>query len=97
MAIYEYRCDQHGVFEVDRPLGSAPESVACSACGCQARRVFSVPNVRRGSRSAWAAAVDNAERSRYEPDVVTSLPATGARRRTPVLPLTPALQRLPRP
>jgi hypothetical protein len=29
--------------------------------------------------------------------VVTSLPASGARRRTPVLPLTPALRRLPRP
>jgi hypothetical protein len=29
--------------------------------------------------------------------VVTSLPSTGARKRTPVLPLTPTLMRLPRP
>jgi putative FmdB family regulatory protein len=96
VATYEYRCDQDGVFEVTRPLGTAPESVTCSVCGSEARRVFSIPMVLRGSR-ALVAAIDHAEKSRDEPDVVTSLPSTGARRRTPVLPLTPTLRRLPRP
>ena len=97
MANYEYRCDQDGVFEVTRPLGTAPGSVSCSVCGSEARRVISLPMVRSGSRSAWSAAIDHAEKSRHEPEVVTSLPSTGARRRTPVLPLTPTLRRLPRP
>jgi putative FmdB family regulatory protein len=96
MATYEYRCEQDGVFEITRPLGTAPESVTCSVCGNEARRVISMPMVLRGSR-AWVAAIDHAEKSRDEPDVVTSLPSTGARRRTPVLPLTPNLRRLPRP
>jgi hypothetical protein len=46
---------------------------------------------------ALVAAVDHAEKTRDEPDVVTSLPPTGARKRTPVLPLTPTFRRLPRP
>jgi putative FmdB family regulatory protein len=97
VAIYEYRCDQDGVFEVTRPLGTAPESVTCSVCGSEARRVFSIPMLRCGTRTALSAAIEHAEKSRYEPDVVTSLPSTGARKRTPVLPLTPTLMRLPRP
>jgi len=100
VATYEYRCEQDGVFEVTRPLGTAPESVTCSVCGSVARRVISMPtlSLSRGPRSrALTAAIDHAEKSRYEPDVVTSLPSTGARRRTPVLPLTPSLMRLPRP
>ncbi len=97
MPIYEYRCDQHGVSEITRPLGMAPKSVTCLVCGSEARRVFSVGMIRSGSRTALHAAIDHAEKSRHEPDVVTSVPSTGARRRTPVLPLTPALRRLPRP
>jgi putative FmdB family regulatory protein len=97
VAIYEYRCDHHGVFDVTRPLGTAPESIMCSVCGGDATRVFSIPMIRCGSRTALVAAIERAEKSREEPDVVTSLPTTGARRRTPVLPLTPALRRLPRP
>jgi hypothetical protein len=56
-----------------------------------------MPMIRCGSRNAWTAAIDHAEKSRHEPDVVTSLPSTGARKRTRVLPLTPTLARLPRP
>lgn len=96
MAIYEYRCDRDGLFDVTRPLGTAPESVTCTVCSSEATRVFSTPMLFRGSR-ALLAAIDHAEKSRDEPDVVTSLPPTGARRRTPVIPLTPTLQRLPRP
>ena len=97
MPTYEYRCDQHGVFEITRPLGMAPKSATCLVCGSEARRIFSAPMVRSGSRIVFFASMDHAEKSRHEPDVVTSLPSTGKKRRTPVLPLTPALRRLPRP
>jgi putative FmdB family regulatory protein len=97
MATYEYQCEEDGVFEVTRPLGTAPESVTCAVCGSEARRIISIPMVRRASRTPLTAAIDRAEKSRYEPDVVTSLPSTGARRPTRVLPLTPTLARLPRP
>lgn len=97
MPVYEYRCEQHGVSEITRPLGMAPKSAPCLVCGSEASRVFSVGMVRTGSRTALLAAMDRAEKSRHEPDVVTSVPSTGAKRRTPVLPLTPALRRLPRP
>ena len=96
MATYEYRCDQDGMFDVTRPFGTAPDSITCAVCSGEARRVFSAPMLFRGSR-AVVAAIDHAEKSRYEPEVVTSLPSIGARRRTPVLPLTPTLERLPRP
>lgn len=97
MAIYEHRCEQHGVFEATWPLGMAPESIICAVCGSEARRVFSSPMLSSSSRDL-SAAIEHAEKSRYEPDVVTSLPPSGARRRpTPVLPLTPTLRRLPRP
>jgi len=97
MPIYEYRCDRHGLSEITRPLGMAPKSVPCLVCGSEAKRVFSVGMIRSGSRTALFAAMDHAEKSRHEPDVVTSVPSTGVRKRTPVLPLTPALRRLPRP
>jgi hypothetical protein len=97
MPTSEYGCDQHGVSEITLPLGMAPKSVTCLVCGSEAKRVFSVATVRSGSRGTLLAAMDHAEKSRHEPDVVTSLPSTGARKRTPVLPLTPALRRLPRP
>lgn len=96
VATYEYRCEQHGVFEESRAFGTAPKSAACSVCGSKAMRVFSLPMVFRGSRAVLAA-MDHAEKSRDEPEVVTSLPSTGARRGTTVLPLTPTLKRLPRP
>ena len=96
MAIYEYRCDEDGAFEVTRPIGTAPASIACPLCEREARRVFSSPMLSVASPGV-VAAIDHAEKTRDEPDVVTSLPPASARRRTPVLPLTPTLRRLPRP
>jgi putative FmdB family regulatory protein len=96
VATYEYRCDKDGVFDVTRPVGTAPESITCPVCESEARRIFSKPMLST-LPDALVAAVDHADKSRTEPEVVTSLPPTGARRRTPVLPLTPTLRRLPRP
>lgn len=96
MPAYDYRCDRDGLFEVTRPLGTAPASIACPECRGESRRVFATPMLTTSPRPL-VAAIDRAEKSRHEPEVVTSLPARGARRRTPVLPLTPTLRGLPRP
>ena len=96
MAIYEYRCERDGSFDVTRPMGTAPASIACPACASEAGRVFSSPMVSLAPR-ALVAALDHEEKTRHEPDLVTSLPPPPARKRTPVLPLTPTLRRLPRP
>ena len=32
MALYEYRCDPDGTFDVTRPIGTAPASVQRPAC-----------------------------------------------------------------
>jgi putative FmdB family regulatory protein len=96
LAIYEYRCERDGAFEVMRPIGTAPSSCACPQCAGEAERVFSSPMMSFAPR-ALVAALDHEEKTRHEPDVVTSLPPRPAHQRTPVLPLTPTLRRLPRP
>jgi len=95
VALYEYRCDRDGSFEVMRPLGTAPASIACAVCGGESRRVFSSAMLKTGTRAAWTAARDRADKSRYEPEVVSSLPPVAGPRRT--LQMTPALRGLPRP
>jgi len=95
VAIYEYRCEQDGLFDKIMPMGTAPGFLACAKCGNPARRVFSAPLFKSASRSAWTAAMDHADKSRYEPEVVSSLPSSGAPSRT--IELTPKLRGLPRP
>jgi putative FmdB family regulatory protein len=96
MATYEYRCDRDGVFDAMYPIGTAPQMMACPACTAESARVFSKPMLFSTPKEL-VAALDHEEKTRHEPDVVTSLPPAGARKRTPVLPLTPTLSRLPRP
>lgn len=97
MAIYEYLCEQHGAFETHLPIGSAPPEHACPCCGAPSRRIVSAPMVIGSSRSAWSSAIERAERTRYEPEVVSSVPPAGARRRIRTAAMTPQLARLPRP
>ncbi len=96
MAIYEYRCEVDGPFEQRCPIGTAPASIACPVCASEARRAFSSPMLSLAPR-ALVAALDHEEKTRTEPDLVTSLPPAPPHKRTPVLPLTPTLKRLPRP
>jgi putative FmdB family regulatory protein len=96
MALYEYRCEHDGAFDITAPLGTAPEASACPVCAEPARRVFSSPMIKTVPR-ALVAALDHEEKTRESPDIVTALPPTPAHRRTPMAPLTPALRRLPRP
>jgi putative FmdB family regulatory protein len=96
VAIYEYRCDCDGSFEVTLPIGTAPASIACPQCANEADRVFSSPMVSFAPREL-VAALDHEEKTRTDPDVVTSLPRRPRHDRTPMAPLTPTLKNLPRP
>jgi putative FmdB family regulatory protein len=97
LALYDYRCHDDGVFEIARPIGTAPASIACPVCSGEASRVFSTPMLTTTAPKELVAAIDHAEKTRHEPDIVTSLPPRPAHKRTPVLPLTPRLRKLPRP
>jgi putative FmdB family regulatory protein len=96
VAIYEYRCERDGSFEVTLPIGTAPASIACPDCADEAERVFSSPMVSFAPR-ALVAALEHEEKTKTDPDVVTSLPRRPRHERTPMAPLTPTLARLPRP
>ena len=96
MAIYEYRCERDGAFEVMRPIGTAPASVACPRCASEAPRVFSSPMMSFAPR-ALVAALDHEEKTRTSRTWSRRCLRPRAHRRTPVLPLTPTLRRLPRP
>jgi putative FmdB family regulatory protein len=97
LAIYEYLCELDGVFELSRPMGTAPEAADCPHCGTRAVRIVSAPRIVTTTRSAWSVAMDRAAKSAHEPDVVSSVPSAGARPRIRNAPMTPALARLPRP
>lgn len=97
MVIYEFLCPQHGAFELLLPMGTAGSAVPCPQCGALAARELAAPTVLRSSRSPWRSAIERAEKSRHEPEIVGSVPRAGAPRRIRQAPLTPALQRLPRP
>ena len=96
MALYEYRCDQDGAFDVTLPLGTAPQTHACPECAGDARRVFTSPATKTMNRDLFRA-LEHEDKSRTNPEVVTSLPPQPKHQRTPVLPLTPTLAKLPRP
>ena len=96
MATYLYRCTTHGDTEVARPIGSAPPTWSCPVCQAECARVFLPPLLSLAPHRV-VAAIDRAERSADAPEVVSSLPTQGVRRRTPMAPPNPAYQRLPRP
>jgi hypothetical protein len=93
---YQYRCDRDGFVDVQRPMGTALPREPCPVCQDDAVRVFSPPRLSFVDRRRMVA-VDGTKKTADDPEVVTSLPTTGARRRTPMAPPNPALQRLPRP
>jgi putative FmdB family regulatory protein len=97
VAIYEYECEQHGRFEVLRPMAAAAAAVCCASCGLEARRMPSAPRVVSQRHGGWTAALDHAQKSRSEPEVVRSLPVAGDMRPARMATLTAARCGLPRP
>lgn len=96
MATYGFRCREDGEFDVEAPMGSAGSVAACPSCGHDGARVFSAPMLALADRRL-VASIDRADKSRDEPDVVTSLPPSGRRRTQRTAPPNPAFNRLPRP
>ena len=96
MAIYQYRCDEHGIVEATRPIGTAPPELECAACGRSARRSYTSPRLALADRRA-SALLDRTERTRDVPDVVTAPPPRAPGRPRPLVRASPAQRRLPRP
>ncbi len=96
MTIYAFCCGVHGGFEVVAPMGQAGRHRACPDCGEPGTRVYAAPMIARTDRRVGAA-VERAERSASEPDVVRSVPGSGSAARSRSTSTNPAWQRLPRP
>jgi putative FmdB family regulatory protein len=97
MAVYEYCCESHGIFEASYPIGAALAMAPCPVCAGASVRIISAPLVRSTNRREVFSAIERADRSRHEPEVVTSLPPVQGPGRPRTARLTPALARLPRP
>lgn len=96
MPTYEYACDDHGAIEIVAAMGDAPEKVDCVDCGEPARRVFSSPRLSSADPKRMAL-IDSTKATGDKPDVVTSIPTQGRRRKQKMAPPDPRLQKLPRP
>ncbi|MFM9133974.1 MAG: FmdB family zinc ribbon protein, partial [bacterium] len=76
MATYEYSCADHGITEVDLPMGTAPQSVGCPECGEPAKRVYSSPMVSSVDQGRMKL-IDSTKASADAPEVVSSVPRGG--------------------
>ena len=96
MAVYVYRCTEHGFTEITRAMGTAAAAVPCPACDLPAIRVFTAPRLSLGS-PARRALIDRTERTRGESDVVSAPPPRPGGAGAAAVAQNPALRRLPRP
>lgn len=46
MPYYEYECECGNRFDIERPIGQAPETCRCERCGKPAPRRYGVPEVQ---------------------------------------------------
>ena len=69
MPIYDFDCGDCGGFEQRRPFAEASDPTTCPSCGKEARRVYSMPSTRK-MPAGLSKAMDRAEGSAYEPEVV---------------------------
>lgn len=96
MVTYQYLCPTDSSIEVSLPMGTAPTSVDCPECGEPARRVFSSPIVSAVDQTRMRL-IDSTKATAERPEIVTSIPSDGRRRKQPMAPPDPRLQKLPRP
>ncbi|TDC60848.1 zinc ribbon domain-containing protein [Actinomadura sp. GC306] len=92
MAIYQYRCENCGAFDVSRPIGTAADAEDCAGCGGAAARVFTAPHLTRTS-GPLARALQAQEASADEPRVVKRSPSS----KPAAPPADPRHALLPRP
>lgn len=95
MATYEYRCPDGSLFETSRPIGQAPDTLACPLCGEPSRRVFSAPHLSRAGSAAFRL-IDSTKRSSSEPEIVDSRIPGRTRQDRPYT-SNPLHRKLPRP
>ena len=97
MATYGYRCPRDGAFDVVRPIGTAPASHVCPACGDPASRHWTPPMLSTADRRSMAL-VDATKATAERPAVVDAPPPRPRdRRRTVTTRENPRLAGLPRP
>jgi putative FmdB family regulatory protein len=82
VATYAYRCGTCGLFDVDRPMGSAPPAVPCPACDAGAPRVYTPP-LLAWTPSPLARARAAEERSADYPKVTDRVPPRRGRASPP--------------
>ncbi len=68
MPLYEFECEECGVFEMFRSVSEASSPAACPECKGEAARVWSVPRISAVSPLQRMAG-DRNERSRHAPHV----------------------------
>ena len=95
MPLYSYRCPDCADFDVQRPMGQAPDSLICPGCGKVSARRFTAPNLSRASSSAYRL-IESTHRSATEPAVVRS-PGAGAGSGPANITTNPLHRKLPRP
>ncbi len=99
MARYTYRCGEHGPHDVSAPIGTANDVEPCPVCRTPGSRMITSPMLSVANRGVTTA-MDRAEKSADQPEVVRSLPAGATTRHTPVKKreaANPAWAGLPRP
>jgi hypothetical protein len=96
MVTYQYNCVIDGPTDVNRPMGAATETIECPVCKQQAQRVFSMPQVSAVDQKRMKL-IDSTKATSDRPEVVTSIPNDGRRKKQPMAPNNPLLQKLPRP
>jgi len=94
MPTYSYRCPSCGPFDVRVPMSALREQVPCRVCSAPSARVFQAPYLASG-HSAVNRAIQRAEASAEDPQVVHDLPGKRADRR-PSPPRDPRHASLPR-
>ena len=96
MVTYQYVCDQDGLTEVNRPMGTAPRWTPCPECSQPARRSFTGPMVAYGDQHARRL-IESTAATSDRPDVVTAIPPTGGTARRRSAAPHRLLSKLPRP
>ncbi len=81
MPLYEYECEECGVFDSFRPISEASKPMACPACNAMSPRAWSIPGVRTMSPVSRMAAERN-EKSRHAPHVCRSSCGCGKKKKS---------------
>lgn len=71
MPIYDYRCAEHGTFELSRPMSESGGLGACPECGASSNRIITAPRLRTLG-ALTRSSMDRNEKSRHSPHVCGS-------------------------